>query len=146
MKTIPLTKGYEAIVDDEDYKELSNYKWQYHYGYARRASYDDNGTFHSIFMHRVINKTPNNYETDHINRNRLDNRKENLRTTTKLENLQNKSIYSNNKSGYSVITYFSIKSKWRVRKQVNNKSIFVGYFDTLDEAIKAKKERIESYI
>lgn len=142
MKTIPLTQGYSTKVDDEDYTELSKYKWQYHRGYARRASYDVNGTFHSVFMHRVINDTPKGFETDHINRDRLDNRRSNLRTVTKLENQQNKGIYKNNTSGHSGISYYAKYDKWRARMQMNGKLIFIGYFDTIEQAIKAKKERI----
>ena len=90
MKTIPLTQGKVAIVDDEDYTWLMQWKWHSSYGYAMRRERTWSGKQKGIFMHRVVNKTPLGLETDHINRNKLDNRKENLQSVTHQENTCNK--------------------------------------------------------
>lgn len=85
MKTIKLTKGYEAIVDDEDYESLAAVKWR---------AFESKGTVyacraHSTLMHRVL--VPHAGETvDHINGNGLDNRRANLRAATFSENQRNK--------------------------------------------------------
>lgn len=87
---IPLTKGAVAIVDEEDYELVSQYKWHLNsMGYAVWRGKVD-GKKKTIRMHRLINNTPDGKYTDHINRNRLDNRRSNLRTVTQKENMQNK--------------------------------------------------------
>src|ERR1035437_132783 len=83
-RTIPLTgykgKGKFAIVDNEDYEFLNQFNWYMtDNGYAvyRHLA---NGTKRTVRMHRLINKTPKGLVTDHINQDKLDNRKSNLRT------------------------------------------------------------------
>lgn len=68
-KLIFLTTGHAAVVDDDDYVWLSHWKWRLSInGYAVRSS----GNGKAIFMHREVNKTPIGFETDHVNRNKLD--------------------------------------------------------------------------
>lgn len=90
-------------------------------------------------MHAVINKTPKGYDTDHINRNRLDNRRANLRTVTHQENLYNNPLRPNNKSGHAGITWHKPNSQWRVK--VGNRHI--GLYKSLDYAIKARQFALE---
>ena len=103
MKKIKLTKGKYALVDDADFSRLNQWKWCYNEnGYATRGTHKRiNGERISInySMHRLINKTPDNLFTDHINRNKLDNRKSNLRTITHQQNCFNLSPGKRNKSG-----------------------------------------------
>ena len=102
MKEIPLTKGKVALVDDEDFEEVSKVTWYlvkirntcYAHGYVKPPSKK------MEYMHRLILKTPEDMETDHINGNGLDNRKENLRVVTHRQNMQN--IHIQTKS-YSVV-------------------------------------------
>jgi hypothetical protein len=98
MKEIKLTKGKTAIVDDEDFDRLSQYKWQFAViGYARRTVYvKGKKGRQTLYMHRDILATPSDMFTDHINGNRLDNRKENLRVCTQAENNRNRR-YGNRK-------------------------------------------------
>lgn len=88
MKEIPLTQGRVAHVDDEDYELLSRWKWQYARGYAKRTGGILDGTLcrKSILMHRVILGAPEHLRVDHINGNRADNCKENLRLCTPEQN------------------------------------------------------------
>lgn len=75
----------KAIVDQEDYNELSQFKWYLHnMGYAV-TSIDKT----MVYMHRLVMKTPKDMHTDHINHVKLDNRKSNLRIVTREENMQN---------------------------------------------------------
>lgn len=76
MGTILLTKGFSAIVDDDDYEFLSQWKWHWTGGYAVRNTAGSNGRKQKrLHMHRIINKTPDGSQTDHINGDTLDNRK-----------------------------------------------------------------------
>jgi hypothetical protein len=86
MKEIPLTRDQLAIVDDHWIDRLSRYNWACSpngYAYMRFGA-------STLYMHRLIAKTPKGMETDHINRNRLDNRESNLRNVTHAENCQNR--------------------------------------------------------
>lgn len=90
-KTIPLTQGAVAIVDEDDYDRLVEMgSWHLSdMGYAvRRGAVE--GVKCTVRMHRIVNNTPDGLVTDHINRNRLDNRKINLRTVTQKLNMMNK--------------------------------------------------------
>jgi len=78
MKEIPLTKGAVAIVDDEDYDQLARRKWFLHGGYAKRSWWEGPHIKYDLMHHLVANALPHKKVT-HINGNKLDNRKVNLR-------------------------------------------------------------------
>src|SRR4030066_2184242 len=114
MKEIKLTRGKVAIVDDEDYEWINQWKWHCNgQGYAERHC-DIPGKRTMIKMHRLILNTPNGMETDHINHNRLDNRKSNLRVRTRSQNAINTPIRSSNTSGKKGVDWKKNVGKWRV--------------------------------
>ena len=78
-------------------------------------------------------------EIDHVDGNGLNNKIENLREVTRLENMKNRKMYINNASGMSGVNWHKINNKWNARISVNNKRIALGSFDLLDDAISAKK-------
>jgi len=131
-KLIPLTRGYEAIVDDEDFEWLSQFKWCYSTGYAVRKK-----NYKLLMMHREIMQTPLDMDTDHINRNRLDNRRSNLRIVTTSQNLMNRakmvghstSIYK----GVSKLTPRETQRRnpWRACIRIDSRLVHIGLF--LDE-------------
>src|SRR3990167_8957651 len=90
MKTINIsTNKYPntyTFVDDKDFQWLNQWKWYYCNGYAMRNREKSRGL---VRMHRMINNTPLNLFTDHINRDKLDNIRENLRTVVKSLNEHN---------------------------------------------------------
>jgi beta-glucanase (GH16 family) len=90
-KEIQLTNGYKAIVDDEDFDELSKFKWHvapgYNTNYASYTNYDNYKK--TIAMHRMVMGFPEKLQIDHINGNGLDNRKSNLRICTRSQNKMN---------------------------------------------------------
>ena len=140
MKEIQLTRNKVTVVDDEDYGFLSQFKWCFSCGYAVGCC---NGKVCS--MHRVINKTPDGFETDHINRDRLDNRKCNLRTVRSQENKWNITIPRDNTSGFMGVSWHKVTKKWRACIRINGKQKHLGYFDderkasdTYQDAVKTR--------
>ena len=93
MKKIPLTRGKFALVDKEDYEWVSKQKWLFSQGYACRSRHTKMINGHRQmwreFMHRVILCPPDGYFTDHINSDKLDNRRSNLRICNKSQNSSN---------------------------------------------------------
>lgn len=135
MREIPLTQNKVALVDDKDYEEISKYKWHAYKGrttyYAARMSQSEHKRRHSIRMHVAILGTPKGMDTDHINGNGLDNRRENLRIVTKRQNSQNLHI---KKSGrFTGVSWHNQGRKWRARIKVNGKTHHLGLYDS-DEA------------
>lgn len=149
-KEIPLTRGQVAIVDDDDYDYLMQWKWyaEYnstygHYYATRTRKVSEKPGSKSIRMHRAIVNCPDNLEVDHANHNTLDNRKSNLRVVTKSENLRNRNVQSNNTSGYKGVIFHA--GRYRATIKVNRKNINLGRFDTIEEAAEAYKRAALRY-
>ena len=143
-KEIQLTKGKVAIVDDEDFEYLNQWKWYAHKTntlnfYAER-SMRINGKKTFILMHRVIMNTDKHLVVDHINGNGLDNTKLNLRNCTNSENIRNRKISSNNTSGYKGFHYNIRDNMWRSTIRINNKRLHIGNFIDITDAAKAYNE------
>ena len=79
------------------------------------------------------------YEVDHINRNRSDNRIKNLREATRTENTRNKTIQLNNKSGFCGVRFHKKDKKWTASIGVHRKLIHLGNFTDIEDAIVARK-------
>lgn len=140
MKYLLLNRGRSTIVDDEDYKWLSQWRWFCSTkGYAVRWLPRHEKL---LYMHRIIMNTPDDKQVDHINRNRLDNRKENLRNVENIVNERNKSIYKNNKSGYKGVSWYKASQKWVVHISIDCRKKTIGYFDNFEEAV-AERKRLE---
>jgi hypothetical protein len=141
MKEIPLTQGKVALVDDEDYEELSKYKWCAHkHGrifYAVRCT--PKKPQKMIRMHRIVNKTPEDLFTDHIDGDGLNNQKSNLRTVTTRENCQNH--HHPKSSKYPGVTLHH--GLWQARIEINKELINLGFFKIEEDAYKKYKEACE---
>lgn len=134
MKKIKLTRGKYAIVDDEDFEWLNQWKW-YCSGYeyvVRSETGVKSNLRQNIFLHRILMNTPKGMETDHINGNKLDNRKSNLRICTRSQNEINKSLGINNTSGFKGVSWHKNRKKWQGKIQKKH----LGYFDKKKNAIK----------
>ena len=129
---IPLTKGRIALVDTVDYQNLSVFNWMFHGGYARRV---EKGR--TIHMHRVLTGCPDGLEVDHINRNKLDNRKCNLRIVTRQQNMFNKSGYTGSSSKYKGVSWHSKDRTWHAQIRLDNEIHFLGAYGTEDIAAAA---------
>lgn len=125
-----------SYVDDEDYDELIKYRWYLDsYGYAMRDIYKNN-THKTTKMHIQILKNPP-YKIDHMNRNKLDNRKENLRPATSQQNSANRGKKANTSSIYKGISFREKKQKWEASIKTGKKSKYLGLFTNEIEAAKA---------
>ena len=135
MKRIELTKGMVALVDDEDFGYLSRWRWKYHKdGYAVRGSTGGG----NVYMHRVINKTPQSLLTDHINRDGLDNRRCNLRTVNHSQNSFNTGNFKTNTSGVKGVTWNKARRKWQAQINVKRRCIYLGLFKDKAKAFDAR--------
>jgi len=145
MKQIPLTQGKFAIVDDEDYERLvAMGKWYFmSNGYAVRTERykRENGKFsyRQIRMHREIMGLyfGDKIEVDHINNNRLDNRRCNLRACSKSENNRNASLRKDNLCKFKGVSFNISSKKYRARIKFNKKNIHLGCFQNIIEAAAA---------
>ena len=134
MKVIKLTRGKVAIVDDEDFEELNRYKWHYNNrGYAAR-SIGGRKDKKNVLMHRVMLSTPTGTYVDHINGDKLDNRRVNLRLCTNVENCRNRGKQTNNKSGYKGVVCRSDTGKWVTHIKYNGTRLTFGQFDNKHDA------------
>jgi hypothetical protein len=135
MKEIQLTKGYVALVDDEDFERVSQFKWRVsHRTYAVR-SYVSGGRVLTQLMHRfIMGVTDPNVQVDHIFHNGLDNQKKNLRLATNSQNQKNSLISPRNKSGYKGVCWHKRAEKYSASYGLNGKRIAIGYFDCPIEA------------
>jgi hypothetical protein len=157
MKKIPLSgkkgKGLFVLVDDDIFDNLSRVTWLLSTsGYAVRRQYirgsgyrtKDHKTI-TVRMHRLINNTPEGLFTDHINRNKLDNRRCNLRTVNKKQNAFNTKLFCTNTSGFKGVYWEKYTQKWRAELKLNYKKISLGRFEKIEDAIEARKKAEERY-
>jgi hypothetical protein len=128
---ISLSNGGVALVDDADHALVSRWKWRLApNGYARRSTYRG-----CMLMHRLVyGDVPAGLEVDHINRNKLDNRRANLRAVTHNVNQRNAPGGRNNTSGYKGVSYDKARGKWRAATKHNGRHILIGRYSTPQEA------------
>ena len=121
-----------VLIDADSVDRLSSYQWSIGtHGYATHGAGSD-----QVLMHRLISGA---YETDfvdHINRDKLDNRKCNLRICTMRQNSMNRTKQINNHSGYKGVCQ-TVTGKWQAQIQYKGKAIYLGLFDDPETAAKA---------
>lgn len=127
-------KNEPFYFDLEDYDKIKDYCW-----YIDNAGYVVNKKDDLIYMHRYLMITDENSNmlVDHINHDKNDNRKSNLRIVTYSQNHQNKNV-----KGYC---YDKLHNKWVSSITIDGYSKGLGYFDTKEEAVKARREAEEKY-
>lgn len=148
-KLIPLSdKETFAIVDREDYEWLTRWCWwPQGDGYAYRHAYEKGkGYAGSVLMHRLIMDTPTGMDTDHINRNPLDNRRSNLRVTDRTQNNFNSGLHTNNTSGHRGVSWDKRTRSWRVFIGGSKTRVELGHFRNKNDAIAARLAAEKRYI
>lgn len=136
MREILLTQGRVALVDDEDYAMLSHWSWGVSQGYA--AAYNGGGRLRCRFisMHRLLMLPAPDLEVDHINGDRLDNRKRNLRVCDGYGNQRNR-YSTRGSSRFQGVCWSVAARKWQAGIWLNGCQKYLGIFDCEHEAAAA---------
>lgn len=134
---VPLTRGLVAVIDVDDVPLVSGRLWHAHVcrggTYARTWVRDAEGELVGLLLHKAIT----GYQmTDHIDGDGLNNRRANLRKTSRAENNQNSRMQKNNKSGFKGVSQ-ARSGRWRARIAVECRQITLGTFDSPQEAHRA---------
>ncbi len=146
MRKIFLTDGQFTLVSEEDFLFLAGYNWWVHKkdNYVRCSSRTDG--LNSQLMHRIIAKRMKIdcfNEIDHIDQDKLNNQRNNLRPASKSQNQANSKIKVDNTSGYKGVHW--AKGRWVARIQVGKQRINLGVFDTPENASLAYQIAADHY-
>lgn len=126
--------GIKFLIDPDDYdKFVKDYRFSLKTdGYVKYSSSKD-GLCNKL-LHRVIMGDPGGKDIDHINRNPLDNRRDNLRICSHQQNTFNRTKYSNNTSGFKGVSFHKEKQKFRANINIDGKRKHLGYFENAEDA------------
>lgn len=140
------SKGEEFYFDLEDYDKIKGYTWMTNKKGYICTSLQFNNRKQVLMMHNLImGNDSDDIIIDHITHDVNDNRKSKLRRTVNGQNNMNHSLYKNNTSGCSGVTWKEKNQKWEVRISVNKKRYNLGLYTDLNEAIKVRKEAEQKY-
>ena len=133
---IPLTRDRVAVISEEDYERISQYKWYFSTnGYAVRDSRNFARTSGKVvYMHREIANPKDDEVVDHRNRDKLDNRRGNLRVCTQAENTYNSVKQRRNKSGYLGVHWHKGAGKWSAEVHKQGEKYYLGLFSDKEDA------------
>lgn len=139
MKHIPLTRGYEAVVDDADYEAImAAGPWranvQAHNVYALREIPRTDGRWSTQYLHRFLTGWT---LTDHRDHDGLNNRRENLRPATRTQNNANQRLRRDSSSGFKGVTWHKRADRWEAQIKSGRRKIYLGLFDSIEEAAHA---------
>lgn len=149
MKNLILSDGSITIVDEDIFEQVNKYKWRLFGNYVGRKyySHSENGKskYKLMYLHRLIMDTPKGMETDHINRNPLDNRRTNLRICTTSQNHANRPSKKGSVSKYKGVRHIPpssrAKKEWIAELRINNKTVYLGNYKTEIEAALAYDDK-----
>jgi hypothetical protein len=132
------TNGYTAIIDDS-YSDLQELRWTA----TPKGYFFTKKNRKTIYLHRIINRTPVGMDTDHINRDTSDCRRSNLRTASRSLNQFNRPQQKNNTTGYKGVT--KTPTGYKATIQYNLKKIHLGCYLTLPHAYQAYRIAQDAY-
>ena len=141
---VTTTNGYTFYIDKADEALVRKYKW-----YCVRSkkcgflTISTGSGKNLLYLHSLLMNTPPGMEVDHIDLNRLNNRRSNLRLTTHQQNQCNQPLQRNNTSGVSGVSFYPPKNKYRARIKISQHDIHLGYYDTFVEAVQARNVGME---
>ena len=153
MKRIPLTQGKSALVDDEDFDHVNQWKWcarkSHNSYYAIRTAYLGGGRknqkIKTVYLHRLIIGAKRGEEIDHRNGDSLDNQKNNLRRCTHAQNMQNMKRQIGKTSEHKGVSWYKPTQKWIAKIVHGGEQIHLGYFVAESDAAKAYNEAAKKY-
>ena len=137
---VPLTKGYEAVIDAADVPLVEGFNWcalaAPYTVYGLRNGQKERGEERgrAVFLHHVICPPENGLLTDHRDGDGLNNRRANLRLASKAENGRNSRMKSRNTSGFKGVHLHKETGKWRARISTGDKHVSLGLFATPEDA------------
>jgi hypothetical protein len=139
MKEIPLTQGKVAMVDDDDFEWLNQWKWRVCWmpgsqNFIARSQLPRGTGSRSLIMHRLILNAPPGVEVDHINHDTLDNRRGNIRLCSSSQNKMNRRAHKNSKSGLKGVHFEKERQCWRAEIKAYGKRIYLGRFKDVGSA------------
>lgn len=146
--SIQLTQGQVATVDDVD-AELAELSWYASRGYNTKTFYAQrsvrmDGQKTTQYLHSVIAGRKGIVgDPDHVDRNGLNNTRDNLRQATSSQNKANQGLQSNNTSGVKGVSFHKGSGRWEARVKIKGKSHHLGMYDDLTEAGEAVKSARE---
>lgn len=142
MKSILLTQNKQTLVDDDLYEELMSVaSWSFDGRYVKGRM---RGSKKIIFMHRYIMYAMKGYEVDHINQDKLDNRKENLRLCNSTVNKINTPKRAGTTSQYRGVHWSTLLNRWIAQISMHRKQHRIGVFDSeLEAAVAYDKAALE---
>lgn len=137
-----------VLVDDADLPKVLQFKW-----HIDGKGYVISDTRHTIkgrrygsmtLLHRcLLGLEKGDPIVDHINQDKLDNRRSNLRLADKSTNALNRGAQANSKTGYKGISWDKQKGKWRVAANLQGKQYHLGFYSNIEDAIQAWNDKIE---
>lgn len=131
----------EFWFDIEDLPLIENRVWYEDKDGYLVSCYFFNGRRKFVRFHRIVMNAKPGQVVDHINKNRADNRKCNLRCCKRAENDRNRNTYSTNTSGVTGVYFDKQRGKWAASISYNKKRILIGRFTTKEDAIRARLEK-----
>lgn len=142
MKEIVLSGGkLVTLVDADSYESLIQWNWCFDERYVYRRHHlrmEGKKQIHQkIYLHKLVNNTPEGLDTDHINGNKLDNRRCNLRVATRSQNSANRKKNPKHTSKYKGVHWHNHTKKWKAEIKINGKKKYLGVFISEEDAAAA---------
>lgn len=132
---------YEFLFDLDDLPLVKSRGWYRDNDGYLVSSYFYAGKRRFVRFHRKVMNAGNNEIVDHINKNRADNRKQNLRICEYSENDRNRGLCCTNKSGVTGVYFDKRRGKWAANITYNSRKIFLGRFDRKEDAVRIRLEK-----
>ena len=129
---VPLTQGYEAIIDADDVPLVSGFNWyalrKRNAIYVGRKQRNSNNQQDTVYLHRIIADVPVGFVVDHKDTDGLNNRRCNLRIATHQENMRNQKMSQKNTSGYKGVSWHKASRMWQAQIKTDGRVIPLGRF------------------
>jgi len=130
-RTKAFKEGLKFLIDVDDYEKFVKGE-SFH---LIKPGYVVNGKHK--YLHRLITNAPDGMDVDHINGNKLDNRKSNLRICSRAQNQMNRGKTKNNKSGFKGVFFNKPTGKFMSKIMIDGKNVHLGSFEKAEDAYKA---------